>query len=443
MSLLTSYRNIWKVSFPIILSGVAQNIVNVTDTAFLGRVGIIELGAAGNAGIFYFVLMVLGMGFTIGCQIIIGRRNGEGNVKEIGGLFNTGLFFLIPLGLIIFLFIYFFSAPLLGILTSSDEILAASNEYLKMRSFGILFAFLNFLFISFYTGITKTRVLTYATFIQAGVNVILDYCLIFGLYGFPEMGIKGAALASVISEIIALLYFAIYTHYTVDRKKYNLLIDLRFEWKKLTKILKVASPVMLQNFMALSSWLAFFMIIEQIGERELAISHIIRSIYMVLMIPLFGFSSATSTLVSNVIGEGNSNEVIQLVKKVVSLSLGCTLLFFPIIVIFPSEIINIYTDNLSLISDSVQILYIVSAAMLFFSIAYIAFSAVTGTGRTTNSLAIEFSSIFIYLIVAYLVGVHFKLSLPWVWCSEFIYFSLMGGLSILYLKFGNWRNTNI
>src|SRR5690554_615907 len=105
MQAKNSYKSIWKISFPIILSGVAQNIVNVTDTAFLGRLGIIELGAAGNAGIFYYVLMVFGMGFTIGTQIIIGRRNGEGNIKAIGGLFNNGLFFLLPLALLLFLFI--------------------------------------------------------------------------------------------------------------------------------------------------------------------------------------------------------------------------------------------------------------------------------------------------------------------------------------------------
>ncbi|MEX2380214.1 MAG: MATE family efflux transporter, partial [Vicingaceae bacterium] len=153
-----SYKSIWKISFPIILSGVAQNIVNVTDTAFLGRLGIVELGAAGNAGIFYYVLLVFGMGFTIGTQIIIGRRNGEGNLTAIGGLFNNGLFFLLPLALLIFLFIQMFSPYILAQLTHSANILEASLDFLKVRSFGIGFAFLNFLFIAFYTGITQTKV---------------------------------------------------------------------------------------------------------------------------------------------------------------------------------------------------------------------------------------------------------------------------------------------
>ena len=87
-----SYSNIWKVSLPIIFSFVAENIVNVTDTAFLGRVGIVELGAAGNSGIIFFVLLNLGLGFGIGNQILIGRRNGEKNFHKIGSIFHQSLF---------------------------------------------------------------------------------------------------------------------------------------------------------------------------------------------------------------------------------------------------------------------------------------------------------------------------------------------------------------
>src|SRR5690606_17613215 len=99
---------------------------------------------------------------------------------------------LLPLALLLFLFIQTLAPAILAQLTNSTEILSASLEFLKMRSFGIVFAFLNFLFIAFYTGVTQTKVLTYSTFIQATVNVIFDYALIFGNFGLPEMGVKGA-----------------------------------------------------------------------------------------------------------------------------------------------------------------------------------------------------------------------------------------------------------
>jgi len=438
-----SYQKIWKVSLPIIFSIVAENIVNVTDTAFLGRLGIIELGAAGNAGIFFLVLLEIGLGVSIGSQIIIGRRNGEGNFKQIGSVVHNAIFILIPTAIILFLFVQYLSPTLLALVTQSNEILDASILFLKYRSFGILFAFCNFTFVAFYTGITSTRVLTITTFIQAGINVIFDYLLIFGHFGFPEMGIKGAAIASVIAEISALIFFIAYTKLKVDNSKYMLFQSISFQVKQLKKMLNISLPIVFQYFMAVSAWLAFFMIIEQIGERELAISHIVRSIYMVLMIPLFGFSSATSTLVSNLIGEGKFDKVHLLTKRIVVLSLACALCFAPLVLIFSDQVIAIYTNDLSLIEGTKPILYIISASMFFFCIAYISFSAVTGTGKTQVALLIEIISIGIYLIGAYYLSVHFKHALNIVWCSEFVYFSLMGLLAILYLKYGNWKSAEI
>jgi len=257
------------------------------------------------------------------------------------------------------------------------------------------------------------------------------------------LGIKGAALASVISEIVALLYFAYFTLVRTNYKKYNLFQELTFSWKKQLHILKIAAPIMLQNFMALCTWLSFFMIIEQTGEFNLGVSHIVRSIYMVVMIPLFGFSSAASTLVSNIMGENRIEEVPLLIKRIVIMSILATAAFLPMLLIFPSEVTSIYTDDADLIEGAIKILPVICGAMLFFSIAFITFSSVTGTGKTLVTLSIEFISISIYLSFAPFFALILDLSLVAVWSSEFIYFSFMGLLSILYLKFGNWKNSVI
>ncbi len=443
MEAIISYKNIWKISIPIIISGVAQNVVNVTDTMFLGKLSNVALGAAGNAGIFYFILVITGMGFTTGAQIIIGRRNGEENFNQIGRIFDHCIYFITPLALLLFFFIKYWSAPLLEIITQSDNILDASTQYLNYRAFGIFFAYLNFAFIAFYVGTTKTKVLIYTTVIMMAVNVFLDYVLIFGNFGFPELGIEGAAIASVISEIAALLFFIIYTFKMVDLKKYNLFGFKAFDASILKRILNVGSPMMLQNFLSLSSWFIFFMIIEKLGEKELAISHIIRSIYMVLMIPLFGFSSATNTLVSNLIGQGNSHLVLTLIKKITILSLLSTSVMLLFNLFFAKEMIGFYTTDNNLILETIPTLNVISATMFFFSIAFILFNGVSGTGNTKASLLIEIITITIYLTATYYIAIHLKSSLPVVWCSEFIYFGLLTIMSFAYLKWGNWKNREI
>jgi len=438
-----SYKNIWKISFPIIISGIAQNVVNVTDTMFLGQVSNVALGAGGNAGIFYFVLIITGMGFTTGSQIIIGRRNGEKNYNQIGSIVDHSLFFIVPLSIVLFFFMKFVSPYLLEEITLSPNILAASLDYLSYRSFGIFFAYINFVFIAFYVGTTKTKILMPVTIIMMLTNVFLDYSLIFGNFGFPEMGIKGAALASVISEAVALLFFIIYTLKKIDTKKYNLFQFKLFDKTIFKRILTIGSPIMLQNFLSISSWFIFFMIIEKIGETELATSHIIRSIYMVLMIPLFGFSSATNTLVSNLIGQGQSNNVLPLIKKIVLMSLTSTFIVLLFNLFFPTQMIGLYTYDISLIETALPTLNVISGTMFFFAIAFILFNGVSGTGNTKTSLLIEFITISIYLVITYYIAIPLKSALPIVWCSEFIYFGLLGLMSFAYLKWGNWGKVNI
>jgi len=439
----SSYKNILRISLPIIISGVAQNVVNVTDTVFLGRLSNIALGAGGNAGIFYFVLVITGMGFTTGTQIIIGRRNGEKNYSQIGKILTHCLYFVFPLSLLLFVFIKYLSPYLLEIITLSPNILAASIEYLDYRAFGIFFAFFNFSFIAFYVGITKTRVLIYTTVIMMLVNVFLDYVLIFGNYGFPQMGIKGAAIASVCSEVSALLFFIRYTFQKMDIKKYQLFQFHLFDKTIFKRIFTVGSPVMLQNFLSLGSWFIFFMIIEKLGEKELAISHIIRSIYMVLMIPLFGFSSATNTLVSNFIGAGNSDKVLPLIRKVIVLSLISTAGLLLLNLFIPHQMIGLYTNDVLIINGAISTLHVISFTMFFFAIALILFNGVSGTGNTKTSLLIEVITICIYLVITYYIAIVLKSSLPIVWCSEFIYFGLLGFMSFAYLKWGNWKKVNI
>ena len=443
MELSISYKNILKVAFPIIISGIAQNVVNVTDTMFLGQVSEVALGASGNAGIFYFILIISGMGLSTGSQIIIGRRNGEKNYKLIGRVFDHTLYFMVPMAILLYFFIIYVAPGLLETITKSSNIYAASIDYLNYRAPGIFFAFINFIFIAFYVGTTNTKVLTYTTVVMSITNVFLDYGLIFGNWGLPEMGVKGAALASTISEITAFTFFLVYTLIAIDLKKYALFRFKETDKDVFRRIFKVGSPIMLQNFLSLSSWFIFFMIIEKLGEQELAVSHIIRSIYMVLMIPLFGFSSATNTLVSNLIGQGRADEVLTLIKRVTIMSLASTFLVLQMNILFPEEMIRFYSKNPEVIAQTLSTLNVISFTMFFFSVAYIVFNGVTGTGNTRASLIIETITISIYLILAYVIAIELNADLPLVWCSEFVYFTLLGFLSYFYLKKRDWRNVSI
>ena len=215
-------RQILKIAGPILVSVLMEHLIGMTDTAFLGRVGEVELGASALAGVYYLAIFMLGFGFSTGVQIMIGRRNGEGNYTAIGELFNQGFVFQFLLATFIFFATRFGSPLLLRHLIDSPQVYEATLEYMNRRIFGLFFSFTALMFRAFYVGIADTRTLTANSLVMVGTNVVLNYILIFGKLGFPALGIAGAAIASVLAEVTSLLFFIVYTGLKIDRQKYRL-----------------------------------------------------------------------------------------------------------------------------------------------------------------------------------------------------------------------------
>ena len=386
---------------------------------------------------------MLGWGFGIGTQIIVARRFGEGRTKEIGEVIVHSLYFLIPAALLLFLILKAFSPVMLGFLVQSENILSASLDYLSYRSYGILFAFINMAFRAFYIGIARTTIITWSTAIMALVNIFFDYVLVFGKMGFPEMGIEGAAIASVIAELVTTISFILYTKVNSRFRQYQLFNFKGFRKELYLRIIRVASPVMFQNFFSLSVWFLFFIMVESLGERSLAISNIIRSIYMLMMLPTWGFASATNTLVSSVIGQDRKEEVLKLIGKVVLLNLLSVSLFVGLNLIFPEQILLLYTDDLSMVQDALPVLYVVSLSSIFITVGFVLFNGVSGTGKTNISLLLELGVLVVYLVYAYSIVNFLNGTVVHMWTSELVYGILLSVSSYLYLKSERWHEAKI
>ena len=438
-----TYNRIWQVAYPIILGSIAQNIINFTDTAFLGRVGEIALGAGAIGGLYYLAVIMLGLGFGTGAQIIIARRLGEGKFKNIGEIFIHTIIFLIFLAIIIFILLKYVSVDLLRYSIDSNAIFSESMAFLDIRAYGIFFAFINMAFRSFYVGIAKTKVITYTTLVLAAVNIFLDYGLIFGNLGMPEMGIRGAALASVLAEVSAMVYFMLYTTTTIDYKIYDLFCFDKFRLNKLVSIFNVSIPMMVQQFVSLSVWFVFFLFVEKIGEMALAVSNIIRSVYVIAMIPIWGFAATTNTLVSYLIGMKRQDEVFSLIFKITLLSFCGVLMIVSLGLFFPRMIFEIYTDQKELIDLGAPVLYIVNIGALFLSIGFVLLNSVSGTGKTNISLSIEMVVLAIYVCYIYVIIFVFKTDVFGAWTSELVYGSLLSLVSFGYLKSKHWIKSKI
>ena len=440
---MTSNKNILKVTYPIFLTLLAQNIINVTNTAFLGRVGEVELGASAIGGVFYFAIYMIGFGFSQGAQILIGRRNGEKNYKKIGPIFNNSLIFNFLIGVVIFGLSIKGVPYIMKLLVSSEHVYKASIEYMDWRIYGFLFSFVSVIFRGLYVGITQTRILTTSAILMAITNIIFDYTLIFGHFGFPAMGIAGAGISSVIAEVVTLIYLIWHTFYRTDRKKYGLFEFNKIEMKILLNILNLSIFIMFQYFISISTWFMFFIFIERMGEEPLAVSNIGRSTYILLMIPGSALSTTVNTLVSNIIGAGRKEEVLPFIKRIIIIALVIVVPMILFTLALPELIARIYTDDAKLIAACIPVLRVISVAIIFCAVGNIIFNGVSGTGNTRTAFFIEFLTLFFYLSYVYFTSVIHPSATYVVWMSEFVYWILIGALGYLYLLKGNWRKREI
>lgn len=432
-------KEIWRVTYPIFLGLLAQNVINVTDTAFLGRVGEVALGAAAMGGLLYICVYTIAFGFSVGSQILIARRNGEGNYRAVGPIMWQGTAFSFGMAVCLLILMYFSAAPLIRLLITSDSIYGATYEFFTWRIWGFLFAFVNVMFRGLYIGITRTKVLTMNAVVMALVNVILDYALVFGELGLPEMGVRGAALASVIAEASSLLFFLLYTYYKVDLKKYGLNRFGQFDLSMVLRILRISCFTMVQYFLAMAIWFVFFMALERLGQRQLAVANIVRSVYVVLLIPVQALSTTANTLVSNLIGAGGSSGVVTLLHKISRMSFLIMVVCVGLCVAFPGSILSVYTNEEALLVESVSALYVVCGAMLIASLANVYFNGISGTGNTQAALVLEVFVQVFYALYIIVVGMVIQAPVDVCFTTEVIYYVLMLGSSLIYLKKANGR----
>ena len=438
-----SYRNIWRVAYPILISLVMEQMIGLTDTAFLGRVGEVELGASAIAIIYYMVLFMIGFGFSLGAQIIIGRRNGEGNFLATGKIFWTGLYFVLGLAGGLIVLSEMFSPWLMRLMVSSETIYDAALSYVRWRLPGMAFAFVTTMFRAFYVGTTQTKTLTLNSVVMVLSNILFNWILIFGKFGCPALGITGAAIGSSLAELVSLIFFVVYTRLRCDRRKYGLDKAATFDMAELKSMMPVCTWTMIQHTISISTWFIFFLFIEHLGERALAISNITRSVSGLMWVVLQAFSATCSTLVSNIIGEGHQEKVMSLVKRIMKLSYGLVSAMVLLFCLFPEAIARIYTDIPDLIHASVPAMVVMSSSYFLAVGGQVFFLAVSGTGSTKTAFRLELIALVVYMLYCCIIIGIMKLDVAICWTAEHVYSSVLLICSWWYMRSGRWKNRKV
>ncbi len=299
------YKTILRVAVPLMVSSFIQSVVLITDAAFLSRHSTLSFDAVGNAGLIYITVFMALAGMADGAQILIARRIGQKNTDSIGRIFGTSILSNFIIAALLFILIQFIMPDLLYSYSKHKDLAILQGDFIEIRSYALFFAMITLAIQAFFLASGKTWPVLVAALITAGSTVLLDYILIFGKLGFPEMGLKGAAWANTIADASGMLFLVVYLIYSRERKELELFSHFSINWVSLKELFKIGSPLMFQGFLALATWTVFFTWIEQIGKFELTVSQNIRSIYFLAFIPIAGFAGTTKTYVSQFLGKGD------------------------------------------------------------------------------------------------------------------------------------------
>lgn len=416
-----------------------QSIVLLTDSAFLTRYDNDAFAAAGNAGLIFVTLFMFITGMSDGAQILISRKIGEKNYGAIGRILSNSQISLLGLVSILFVLTYFYMPSFILSYASNPKIGHLQGEYLSIRSIALFFALIQLPLQAYYFAWGRSLIPFTATLITAFGNVFLDYSMIFGNFGFPEMGLQGAAWASTISDGFGAFFLLSYTILSKEHIKNKLFQTWNLQWESIKELFKISVPIIFQGTMALMIWAIYFAWIEQRGVFEVTVSQNIRSIYFLAFVPVFGFASTTKTYISQYYGARKIETIPIIQKRLILMSLTSMFIVFHGGFMYPEFLISLVNPNELYIPKSAETLRFVSFSMFLFCIGSILLQSINGIGRTHITLFIEMIITSSYLLYSYFTICVWNWDIKYVWSVEYIYFGLMIILSYSYLKFSDWK----
>jgi Na+-driven multidrug efflux pump len=212
-----------------------------------------------------------------------------------------------------------------------------------------------------------------------------------------------------------------------------------FDASNIRLILVQSSPLIFQYTISIASWVFFYILIEHHGRQDLAISNTMRNIFGMFGVFTWAFASATNAMVSNIIGQGMQERVIELIGKIIKLSLGFSIIVAMLLNLFPQVFLSVYGQDRSFTEAAIPVIRVISLALIMMSFSTIWLNAVAGTGNTRVNLLIELITILFYCLYVYFVLERWKLSILYGWMSEWVYWISIFIFSWLYIKSGRWK----
>jgi putative MATE family efflux protein len=436
-------RAVWRISLPIILVEATETLDHLIDTLFLARVGITELGAIAVADSVLLLFLILPLSLVDGLQIITARRAGQRRHEAVGAVFNQGLLMVIGLCLAATVALKIASPMVANWLVKSNAVGQAVDGYLQIDAYSIVLAGLTFAYSALLTSLGRTRALIPATIIMVVTDIVLNYLFIFGKFGCPALGMRGAAVGSLGAEFLTVVFLTLYIRREFRSKPYGFFHFGRREHRMTGLLTRMSLPIAAQCFLEDLRWFIFFIILEGVSTTTLAIANIVYTCYVVFWIPAEGFSETSCSMVSRFVGGNRSHRIGRLLRVTTHGAVLATIPFILVALIFPQWILAVFAPGSELLAQSSASLRVVALAMLIAIPGEMWFTAVVGTGDTAAALGIEFILTVVMVAMTWFAAIQLAWPVALVWLSVPIGWMLCLAMSYGWIKSGIWKRLEV
>ncbi len=442
-----SYREVIRVCLPLVLSLSATTIMEFTDRVFLASYSIDALSAALPAGITSFVFMAFLGGVGGYAGVFIAQYTGRGEHQKVGIALWQGIYFTIISGILLWLIALFLSAPLFSMAGHPPEVQRLEEVYFSILCKGAILHVAMATLSTFFSGRGLTRPVMIITFIGVFVNIPLDYALIFGRWGMPELGITGAAIATVVGWAVNVALLALLIFTRNNNQRFGVFSNNGFNRDIFSRLMRYGIPGSLQFTLDIMAFTFFVLLVGRIGKTELAATNIVLSINALAFMPSMGVSQGVSVLVAQALGRKKASMATSSVSSASHLLIGYILIIDLLFIFAPQLVLDPFLSAqhdpagyAELLRISTTLLQIV-AAYLFFDAMYMVVSgALRGAGDTRFMMLATGVVSPICLILPVYFGVSsFNMSVEEAWLCILLFITVLFTLSALRYRFGAWK----
>ncbi len=436
-------KSLITLAWPIMLSQLMQTLYNLADTLWLGRVGPEAVAAISISFPIVFMMISIAAGLTIAGTALIAQHKGRGNVKRINNIIGQLFSFIVFLSIVISIVGSVLATDIIILMGAEPEIVPDAAGYLRTIFTGMPFMFIFFIFSSILRGIGDTKTPSIMMFFSVTINIILDPLFIFGIGFFPELGVVGAALATIIARAIVAIYALIIIEKGVDGF-YLKLSNLKWDFSIIKKIIRIGVPSSVEQSMISLGQVLMTSLVAGFGTMTLAAYGIVNRIISLPTILAFGVAAAATTMVGQNIGADKKERA----EKTALVSIGIIFISMSIlgIVLFfePRFVIKIFNDAPAVVKYGSSYLRIVALTFGFLGAMYVGNGVFKGAGKTVPPMVISSSSLWVFRLgIAYLLITIFSMSQVGLWWA--VALSHLGGslLGLIWLKISNWSTAVI